>query len=148
MSFISFTCFCISFRTSFIEFCKFYNVLYVSRTGPARWASPGPIPWPRVPFRPRRWQPCPKPPNRTCNAEAVRLHIACPDSMVRHRCHRQAQGTTRWTTSVTVLPLWPAPGPWNRNNQRGPKAQNPQKTKTYSRSPVSSACNSLHRPRS
>ena len=46
MSFISFTLFCISFRTSFIKFYKFYNVLYVSCTEPARWASPGPIPWP------------------------------------------------------------------------------------------------------
>ena len=46
MSFISFTRFCISFRTSFIKFYKFYNVLYGSRKESAPWATPGEVPWP------------------------------------------------------------------------------------------------------
>ena len=46
MSFISFTCFCSSFTSSFTKFYKFYNVLYVFHTEPAPWATLGPIPWP------------------------------------------------------------------------------------------------------
>ena len=49
----------------------------------------------RVLFWPRRWHPCPKRPNRTCNVEAARLHYAYPDSMFRHGCHRQTHGTGR-----------------------------------------------------
>ena len=88
------------FYSSFISFTTLY--MFFTRNLPRglRW---GRYRGQRVLRWPRRRQPCPKQPNRTCNVKPSRLHNACPDSMFRHGCHRQAQGTTRWTTSVYKL---------------------------------------------